>query len=299
MVTAVNDKGADSQPSAVSNAVVPYNKPGAPKSLGVTTGNAKGTVHVAWAAADANGRPITKYVVTANGRSHDATGTSLDVGGLPDGTTVKVTVAAVNAAGPGPAIGPKGAETIAVPVVQLGSVSQSHNWITVQFAVTKGGGALNCSVQFAGAGSASGNCGTLTVGGLAPGLKYDFTVHVSNQAGTGSVGGSHGTDALWGTVTCVDPGYCNDGVWSYTAPWQQTPGYADAAHYNGNRLQAFCKVYGKKGNQQPEVTLHAVQHNHQKASPYWIKYTQNANHYIPFIWINLDDGDDLNMLPNC
>jgi hypothetical protein len=177
-------------------------------------------------------------------------------------------------------------------------VTQGHNWITVQFAVTRGGGSLTCSVQFAGAGSASDNCGTLTVGGLAPGVNYNFTVSVRNPAGTGHADGSHATTALWGTITCVVPSYCNSGVWSYVRPWQQYADH-DTTHPNGQRLQAFCKAMGSKGDQQPEVTLHAVQYNGYKASPWWIKFSPNTNRYIPFIWINLDDGDNLNLLPVC
>ena len=100
-VVAINERGAGSKASPVSNSVVPFTMPGRPDDIdAATVGDKAGTIKVTWTAPAENGRPITKYVVTAGGKStevdrrHAATLTA-----SATGETVPVEVRAVNEAG--------------------------------------------------------------------------------------------------------------------------------------------------------------------------------------------------------
>jgi hypothetical protein len=302
-VTTVNDKGAGSKASPLSNSVVPFAVPGAPGSLRATTGTKAGAVHVAWAAAAANGRPVTKYVVSYAGTSVDVTGgTQVDLTGLADGQKVTVTVVAVNEAGSGPQAGPVTAAAIANPTVTLGAESVGYNSITVSFSVNDGGGSATCNLAISGAGNANGSCTGITVGGLAPGQAYNYTVTATNQAGSAKATGSASTKALMGRVACVSTnGYCDSGVGIYSRPWQDTSSQTNWDGHNGVQYQAYCKAQGMDGNQQASATLHAAGYNNNKTSDQWIRITpttSGTNRYIPWVWFNMNP-DDLNLLPGC
>ena len=63
-VVAVNDRNAGSPSSPVSNTVVPFTTPARPQNLTAQTHpDQRGAILVGLAAAEDNGRPITKYVV--------------------------------------------------------------------------------------------------------------------------------------------------------------------------------------------------------------------------------------------
>jgi hypothetical protein len=299
-VTTVNDKGAGSKPSPLSNTVVPYTVPDMPVSLSVSTGSAKGTVHGVWRAPAFNGRPITGYVVTANGKAQTVPDTSVDLGGMGDGQSVAVSVAAVNAAGSGKAAGPQTAKTIAQPKVTITGTSVGYNSITANFTVDRGGApSANCSMSVSGAGGTGGNCNAITVGGLAPGVGYSFTVKVSNAAGSASAGGSATTTALWGTIGCVGGSYCNSGVGIYSQPMQDSSVATNWDGHNGKRYQAFCQAPGGNGNQQAGATLTSAQYNNNKTSSVWVRISNSPTRYVPWVWFNLDGGDNLGNLPGC
>ncbi|MBL7497382.1 DUF11 domain-containing protein [Frankia sp. CNm7] len=106
-VTAVNAVGTGA-PSPVSNAVVPYALPAAPTITAVSAGSTSATL--SWTAPAANGSPITGYVVTPfiggvaqTPQTFSATATTQTLTGLQGGTTYTFQVAAINAAGTGPA----------------------------------------------------------------------------------------------------------------------------------------------------------------------------------------------------
>jgi hypothetical protein len=291
-VVTVNEQGAGSKASALSNSVAPYTVPGVPGSLKVTTGSGAGTLKVSWTAPAGNGRPITKYVVAYNGKSQDVTGrTSVDLTGLPAGTTVAVTVTAVNAAGPGRAAGPASARTIAAPTVTITGSTVGYNRVTVSFTVNDGGGNATCRLAVTGASTVQGKCTSITVGGLTPGVRYAFTVTATNEAGSGKATGSATTTALLGTVRCVSTnGYCDPGIAIYDSPSQKTGTFlADAK--NGKRFQAYCKAKG-------DDELYAYIYNNEKTSIMWVKIAE-SDRYIPWIWFNLDGGDKLSLLPTC
>jgi hypothetical protein len=304
-VVTINDKGAASKESPLSDSVVPYTVPAAPGNLRATTGGVAGVVHVAWAAPAANGRPITKYVVTYGGTSVDVTsGTQVDLTGLASGQSVQATVVAVNAAGDSPKAGPVTAKAIANPTLTISGHSVGFNSITVSFAVNDGGGSAACRLSIGGAGSASGACTSITVGGLAPGQGYSFTATVTNQAGSATAGGSATTTALFGVVHCAGPVTstvdCSSGVGIYSKPWQDTSSETNWNGHSGVGYQAYCKAVGMQGNQQNSATLRASFYNNNKVSDMWIRISalSAAPRYIPWIWFNMNP-DDLSLLPTC
>lgn len=307
-VVAVNDIGAGSKASSpVSGSVVPFNKPGAVRNLRASTAtNAKGSINISWQAAAENGRPITGYEITAKGQTKtvpgNATGGMMD--GFADGEIVTVDVVAVNVAGKGPKA-TTSARTITAPTVSnVHTGSIGHNSMVVRFAYNDGAGTPTCTLTINGAGNnipCSSGAGGHTVGGLWPDRQYNYTVTVANAAGNAQSGnvGAH-TPSLAGTVTCVVDSYCRDGIGVYINSRQQT-GEAVGDAFNGQRYQVFCKKDGLAGNQSGgRSELSAAHYNNNKRSAMWIQITFRGNQrYIPWIWINLDSGDNYNMLPNC
>jgi hypothetical protein len=298
-VVAVNDAGAGSAPSPASPTVVPYTVPGAPTGVRVATGSARGTVDVSWQAPSGNGRPVQRYVLTAGGRTQTTTGTSLTWGGFADAQAVTVTVAAVNAAGTGPASAPGTATTIGPPRVSVTGASSGYTSLTVNVTVNTGGSPATCTLAVSGAGSRSGACTSLTVGGLALDTPYSYTVTASNVAGQASATGSQRTKALAGTIVCKDlgDGACTNGVGIYSQPMQDTGAQTNWNGHNGVRYPAYCQIQGGVGNQQSGATLHAGPYNNNKTSSVWVRI--GPSRYVPWVWFNLDNGDVLSNLPGC
>jgi hypothetical protein len=296
-VISVNDKGANSKPSPVSNTVVPFTVPDRVVNLVASqVPNQRGAVQVRWQAPADNGRAITGYVVKTAGRPDQrVTSTGATLSGFGDGATVTVTVNAVNAAGDGPTATAT-ARTINQPTLTLSGSSAGYNSITVNFAANDGGGSpATCTLSVAGGGSAGGNCASLTVGGLWPGNGYNYTVTVTNAAGMSvSAGGGQGTPALWGTVLCSDPSYCGPGapgggVWVYTTPNQNGTSVGDV--FAPNRYQSTCWTTGGS-------TINAKPWGGKQDSR-WIRIKFKGDNYIPFAWFRLDSGDNPGMLPHC
>jgi fibronectin type III domain protein len=298
-VASVNDKGAASKPSPLSNTVVPYGRPGAPKSLSVTTAaTQRGAVAVQWQPAADNGRPITTYVVDAGAVKQDVTtGTAVTLTGFADGASVKVSVTAVNAAGAGPAATGT-ATTIRPPALTVTAQSAGYNSITVTFSTDNGGSpaTTTCTLSVAGAGSAKGSCTSLTVGGLWPAGSYAYTLTAANAAGSASATGALSTPALYGTVLCSVPSYCGPGaplggVWVYTTPSQAGTAVGDV--FNPERYQATCWTTDAGGQ-----TINAKPYG-GKQDNRWIRIRYKGDNYLPFAWFRLDGGDNPTMLPHC
>jgi hypothetical protein len=294
-VVAVNDKGAGSASSPVSNTVVPFTKPGAPRNLtAATDANQKGAVVVTWQAAPDNGRTIDKYVVTAGGNTQEVTGTTATVTGFADDTAVTVTVHAVNAAGVGPDV-TGSARTIGTPAITLTGSSSDFNSVSVTFTPNNKGGAATCKVQI-GSGVAQAACSTqpvtLTVGGLWPNGNYSFTASVNTAAGSATATGARATSQLHATVLCTVSSYCGSGIWVYSIPSQGDSTKALGTFVAGDQFTPECYTTSN-----PAVN----------ASPWggrntndWLRLNfKGKTGYFPFGWVNTDGGNNVGLLPLC
>jgi hypothetical protein len=242
-------------------------------------------------------------VVSAGGKTSEVTeGTSTTLNGFGAGATVAVEVRAVNEAGESEA-GRATARTVAAPRVTVTGVNPTFNTATVSFSVDAGGGTATCSVVASGGGgTASGSCTSLKVPKLKPSTKYTFTVTAKNAAGAATAKPTATTDALFGTATCRNgengdtATYCNadrDGrngneIFSVTRQDNDRQvGWAKP----GTRLQAYCKKAGED--------VDSYIYNAQKRSTWWVQVNYSGKNYIPWAWLNLDGGDDLDDLPAC
>jgi hypothetical protein len=294
-VTAVNDRGANSKASPISNTVVPYTVPEQPPGLRANTvTNQRGAIQVYWQASKDNGRPVTKYVVDAGGTKRDVTGaTNVTVTGLPDGQNVPVTVIAVNAAGTSkPAT--TSAKTLAPPKF-TGNTAESSGLHSISVSVTADGGGTTPTCTLTADGKTqNGSCGGLSIGGLWPGRNYPYTLTVSNAAGSDSRSGAINTPEVRGVITCNTPSYCNTGVYAYRNPHQTPSDAVNPSLKDGQDYKAICKRADSGG-----TTLNAASYNNGKKSNMWVKIPYYGENYVPFIWINLNNGDNLNDLPDC
>ncbi|MFG1954998.1 fibronectin type III domain-containing protein [Micromonospora sp. NPDC048830] len=302
-VVSVSDRGAGSAASPVSNTVVPFAPPGQPLGLRATTvADQPGTVAVQWSPAAPNGRPVTKYLVEAGGRTSEVTDTRATVGGLGDGQNVAVKVRAVNEAGPG-AEATDTARTVTPPRITVTGSSATATSVTVTFTVDAGGGKPTCTVGVPGrAPIAASDCARATVANLTPGTAYTVTVTARNAAGQDTATRAQSTAALYGIATCNNgPSgdqrmYCNSDVAGrngneiFRVPRQdnaQQVGWAEP----GTRLKAYCK---KRGD-----NVDSWIYNNQKQSTWWVQVEYSGRNYIPWAWLNLEGGDDINVLPTC
>ncbi|WP_045745680.1 fibronectin type III domain-containing protein [Actinoplanes rectilineatus] len=303
-VVAVNDRGAGSKASGAGESVVPFTTPGRPGDVdAATVADQAGAVRVTWTAAEANGRPVTRYVVAAGGKETEVSGdTAATLTGLGDGASVQVQVTAVNEAGAGEA-GSATATTVAAPVITMTGVDPSFNAASVGFSVNAGGGKPTCTLTVTGGGKgATGGCSGLKAAELKPSTAYTFTVTAKNAAGTATKTAKATTDALYGTATCIngdkaeEKTYCDDEVdgrngneiFSVT---RQDDDKQVGWVKNGTRLKAYCKKSGE--------SVYAYVYNNEKRSTWWIQVDYKGKTYIPWAWLNLDGGDDLKDLSAC
>ena len=59
----------------------------------------------------------------------------------------------------------------------------------------------------------------------------------------------------------------------------------------GTRLRAYCE--------KPGENVDSWIYNNQKRAPGGSRSTTRASNYIPWAWLNLDGGDDIDVLPTC
>lgn len=303
-VVSVNERGAGSKASDVSNSVVPFTKPGKPENVEAATVTDKaGTIKVTWTAPADNGRAISKYVVKAGDKSTDVTGgTSATLDGFGTGENVNVEVVAVNEGGESEA-GTATARTLAKPTISVTGVTTTITSAKVNITVDGGGdGTPDCSATKVGSGP-SGNCDSFSFPGLVSNSDYTFTLTAKNAAGEVKVTAKGTTDVMSGTATCIngDSGdqktYCDkdvDGrngneIFKIT---QQVDSQQAGWVKNGTKLTSYCKKSGDE--------VFAYVYNDNKKSTWWVQVSYNGGKpYIPWAWLNLESGDDLDMLPTC
>ncbi|MFG3558312.1 fibronectin type III domain-containing protein [Micromonospora sp. NPDC047557] len=302
-VVAVNDKGAGSAASPVSNTVVPFAAPGRPLDLQAgTVADQPGAVTVQWSPAEANGRAVTKYLVDVGGKTSEVTETRTTVTGLGNGQNVTVKVKAVNEAGPGPEATAT-ARTVAAPRVTVTGSSATATSATVTFTVDAGGGRATCSLSTSGEPAKAGACSSITMTGLTPGTAYTFTVTASNAAGKGTDQKAESTEPLYGIATCrngasgPEASYCTreipgerNGNEIFEVTRQDNDRQAGWVA-NGTRLKAYCKKSGEE--------VYAYIYNNDKRSTWWVQVEYSGKNYIPWAWLNLEGGDNINVLPTC
>ncbi|WP_436520917.1 fibronectin type III domain-containing protein [Actinoplanes sp. HUAS TT8] len=305
-VVSINERGAGSKASGVSNSVVPFAKPEKPENVAATTVTDKaGAVKVTWTAPADNGRAISKYVVKAGDKSvdvNDALTATLD--GFGTGESVQVQVVAVNEGGESdPATAT--ARTLAAPTLTITGTDATFNTATLSLSVDAGGApSATCTVSTS-AGTSSGNCSSLKVSGLMAGTAYTFKVSAKNAAGTVTKDSSKTTDYLGGTATCINGSsgdqktYCDadvDGrngneIFKVTKQVDsQQAGWVP----NGTHLQAYCKDSGEE--------VFAFVYNDNKRSTTWIQVNYKGKTYIPLAWLTIDGAAkdaDLKYLPDC
>jgi large repetitive protein len=192
-VAAVNAVGTGSA-SPQSNAVVPYTLPGAPTITAV--GAADSAASLSWSAPASNGgSAITGYVVTPYiagvaqaPQTFSSTATTHTVAGLTPGTSYTFTVAAVNAAGTGPASARSSAVTVnAGPSLTFAAPPAGEVGVAYSDQLTSSGGtgALAWSVS---SGSLPGGLSLNSSTGLLSGTptasgSFSFTVTITDAAG--------------------------------------------------------------------------------------------------------------------
>jgi len=127
-------------------------------------------------------------------------------------------------------------------------------------------------------------------------------VTASNAAGKNTATRAQRTDALYGIATCrngasgPESTYCDkdvdgrNGNEIFSVPRQDNDKQVGWAK-PGKRLQAYCKKSGEE--------VYAYIYNNDKRSTWWVQVDYEGKNYIPWAWLNLEGGDNINVLPTC
>ncbi len=167
--------------------------PAAPSAVSAVAGDGQATV--SWTAPSNGGSPITGYTVTTSpgGATTPASGTSVVVSGLTNGTAYTFTVTATNSVGTGPASGasspvtPTSAPTVPGAPTNVVAVP-GDGQATVSWTAPANGGSPITSYSVTSSPGAivmSTGATSVVVTGLTDGTPYTFTVTATNGVGTG------------------------------------------------------------------------------------------------------------------
>ncbi|HEY3924872.1 MAG TPA: fibronectin type III domain-containing protein [Acidothermaceae bacterium] len=191
-VSATNGVGT-SPASAPSSPVTPATAPGAPSAVSAVAGDGQATV--SWTAPSNGGSAITGYTVTTSpgGATTPASGTSVLVTGLTDGTPYTFTVSATNGVGTSPASASSTPVTPAAPMTAPGAPTNvtavaGDGQATVSWAAPAANGSPITSYTVTSSpGTIVVTSGTTSalVTGLTDGTPYTFTVTATNGVGPG------------------------------------------------------------------------------------------------------------------
>jgi hypothetical protein len=164
----------------------------------------------------------------------------------------------------------------------------------VGFTVNANGSPATCSIALNGGAASAIGCNGGNVGGLWPGNTYNFSVSAVNKAGSAGFTGSVTTPQVTGTVVCTNDSYCGHGnptggIWVYKTP-NQTSGQEVGHIYAPTQVTAQCQTTGGNVNAQPYGG---------RSTNVWLRISYNGNNYIPYAWVNLNNGAALGNLPHC
>ncbi|THV43088.1 fibronectin type III domain-containing protein [Glycomyces buryatensis] len=300
---------AASEPSDLSNTVVPFSAPEAPTNLlAETAADAAGSIDVTWQQPDNNGSAIEKYIVKAGDQTKEVSNaTNARMDGFENGAEVSVTVTAVNKAGESePA--ETTSNTMAAPQAQITGWSSTIDRMTIEFTYDDGGGDATCQLfrhphQEEVADTKEPCDGSITSTRYYSSTEYTWHVEITNPVGSVDTEKQlTETKPINGTVyfgcSEQDTAYCNtsnaddggkDGV-----SIRSKPAGGDHLGYVKTGRDLTAKCWTTAGDPIPprgqEGDGYHDYHEGKDASDKWIRvnYGDNENAFIPFIWINID-----------
>jgi hypothetical protein len=202
-VTATNQAGLTSPPSASSNSVTPNpvpTAPGSPTQIIATAGDSSATIN--WIAPLNNGgSPITGYTAISSPQGLTCTTTgaiTCNITGLTNGTSYTFSVTATNQAGfTSPASSPSNEVTpnpiLTVPSAPfIGIATAGYKTATVNWSAPSSDGGSRILGYTATSNPGGATCAALganatscNIAGLTNGTAYTFTVTATNNLGIG------------------------------------------------------------------------------------------------------------------
>ena len=235
-VRAINGQGA-STPSTPSNTIVPATVPSAPAPVTASPHNASATVSWGASATD-HGSPIIKYIVTSGRTTETCTSVTLTcrVTGLPNGQADSFRARAQNANGDGPRSYSSNLVTpFTVPSQPTTLIAHPGNAkVTVQWKkpATNGSPITGYTVTSTPTGhtctsNSTSSTASCSVGGLANGTSYQFTVRATNKAGTGLTSAPVTAVPFSAPVNPPTLSHWSSGDESITVTWSPLPAATD------------------------------------------------------------------------
>jgi hypothetical protein len=285
--------GGASEPSPPSNEVVPFTRPGRPTNVAARQTDAN-SYTVTWGPAQANGQPVSAYVVRAGAVTREVAGDARTTTITGDGSLTQVTVAAVNSAGEG-AAATVDVERLPSITVTINDVLVGDDDVIVLFRVNNPSGDTPSCTVTVGSRSATGCGGRVEVDGLTPQTPYTVTV-------TAEAGGQTGRDTQQvttrqlgkaGNIHChdnpanADPDFCAGGVPIFDSPgWN--PSAAVDHNADGYEIFAVCRAYGDTVDARPYGG---------KQSGHWI--FKAGGHWVPEAFVYLHNGVTIEQIAEC